>query len=582
MTLLSMSEVDVAVGLVGNDADWNSSVDVLSDILHDVTYDKIINTGVTHTSLASSLITLVVRAKTPLVATNNLNELTFTLDYLTSMHFLDNVKFLQVQALVKSGLAYTQDMNNGFMEIQWTGNASDSCSTGNNNLYSCAIRRSIVAGVTTPTNGAQDFSNPDHSNDDIGCVNFITSNLLGTNAFSIALAANMTSLVRSRFAIDNYIRKAWYINPGYEWPIPAGSPAQSQLSLTDKMIALAVISLRDSVTGIVRGRRLMSIVSDGGKHSHVSHEIDTRPMSRGLLQSTDAPVRPVQVPSTAVQREAALTTIKNTPINSPIPVIQYNVDVMRTLGTIYGIPPSVQLSSTQLTMNVKTTQSDPGVVRKSLADFILGNVAGVCPLCDAFHLAFQNVEASTESVATTDLSDPLSTARRQLTQTASASLNFYVATYYAITTGVGNATASFDSAATNALLSSSALTAGGLELKLVNLESSVPVAASPAPTPAPTPPPTPPRTHSPTPSPTPPSIVSINNDDGMTLFVVIIVIVSVLICMMGICVYRDTYYPVDSYHTVYQPVHSLQKPVTPPYNPYVTTYSQSYPEWKVW
>lgn len=107
MFLTSLAEVDVVVGLAGTEEMWNSSITVLSDAMHNPAlhspgyngepgYNGLINTGVRHNSLASSLVTLVVRAKPILAATNLLNELTLTLDYFTSMHFLDENKFLQV------------------------------------------------------------------------------------------------------------------------------------------------------------------------------------------------------------------------------------------------------------------------------------------------------------------------------------------------------------------------------------------------------------------------------------------------------------------------------------------------------
>jgi hypothetical protein len=178
MELTSLTEVDVLIGLVGTEADWNTSISVLSDAMHSAGYNGIIDTGVRHNSLASSLVTLVVQAKPILYATNLQNELTFTMDYLTSMHFLDENKFLHVQGLLQRNEAYTIDMINSNMELQWTSEATESCSTSNNNLYSCAVRRSIVAGVDQNNGGAHDFALPDYSNDDAGCEQFITNNLL--------------------------------------------------------------------------------------------------------------------------------------------------------------------------------------------------------------------------------------------------------------------------------------------------------------------------------------------------------------------------------------------------------------------
>jgi hypothetical protein len=205
MTLNSMTEVDIAVGIAGTESLWDTSVDVVNDAMHNVGYNSIIDTGVQHNSLASSLVTLVVRANPILLATNVMGTYTISLDYLTSMHFLDEVKFQQVQTLVQNNQAFTTDMNqvSGFMEVQFTTAASESCSTANNNLYSCAIRRSVVGGVSVTPGGVHAFTLPNHASDDAGCATFITTNLLGTNEFSADLAANMTRLVRSRCVVES-------------------------------------------------------------------------------------------------------------------------------------------------------------------------------------------------------------------------------------------------------------------------------------------------------------------------------------------------------------------------------------------
>lgn len=145
-----------------------------------------------------------------------------------------------------------------FMEVQFTAAASNQCSTANNGLYSCVIRHSVVGGVAVTPDGVQDFAVPvTHASDDVGCKNFITTNLLSSSEFSTNLAVNMTRIVREKFGIDNYMKRAWYINPGYQWPTPPGTSAQSVLSLTDKMIAVAVVSMRNVATGVVTARRLV-------------------------------------------------------------------------------------------------------------------------------------------------------------------------------------------------------------------------------------------------------------------------------------------------------------------------------------
>jgi hypothetical protein len=258
MTLLSMSEIDVAIGLAGTEELWNTTMDIMPDAMHNVQYNSVIDMGVDHKSIASSLVTLVARAKPALVAHKTGVDYTLSIDYLTTMHFLDDVKFNSVTSLIESNTAFTVDMNTvtNSMEVQFSAAATSSCSTNNNNLYSCAVQRSIVGGQVVQQSAAHDFSTYNtHVSDDDGCRDFITNNILSQNEFAAELATNMTRLVRSRFAIDNYMRRAWYINPGYTWPIPTGGSAQSTLLLSDKMIAVAVITLRNVATGLITGRR---------------------------------------------------------------------------------------------------------------------------------------------------------------------------------------------------------------------------------------------------------------------------------------------------------------------------------------
>jgi methanogenic corrinoid protein MtbC1 len=99
MTLSSMTQVDVAVGIAGTDSMWDTSVDIVSDAMNNNGYNNIIDMGV-HNSLASSLVTLVVKANPIMIASHAANTFTLSLDYLTSMHFLDNDKFLAVQQLM--------------------------------------------------------------------------------------------------------------------------------------------------------------------------------------------------------------------------------------------------------------------------------------------------------------------------------------------------------------------------------------------------------------------------------------------------------------------------------------------------
>jgi hypothetical protein len=100
MSLAEMTEVDIAVGLVGTEALWDTSIALATDVMHSGSYTEVFDTGVQHNTLASSLVTVVVKAKQILQDTNDFGDLTLTMDYLTSMHFLDNDKYNQVITLI--------------------------------------------------------------------------------------------------------------------------------------------------------------------------------------------------------------------------------------------------------------------------------------------------------------------------------------------------------------------------------------------------------------------------------------------------------------------------------------------------
>jgi hypothetical protein len=92
---------------------------------------------------------------------------------------------------VESGDAYTTDLFQNYMELQWTDEALKSCYDGNNQMYSCAVQRSIVRGEPQDTSGVHDFAFGNYTSDDDGCVDFVTTNLLGINEFSLDLARSV-------------------------------------------------------------------------------------------------------------------------------------------------------------------------------------------------------------------------------------------------------------------------------------------------------------------------------------------------------------------------------------------------------
>lgn len=96
MSLSSMTEIDMHVGIAGTEDAWSTSVTSVTDVMRNMDYNKVYSSGVLHNSLANSLVTLVVKTKQILIDTKAVDEYYLTMDYMTSMHFLDNVKFTEV------------------------------------------------------------------------------------------------------------------------------------------------------------------------------------------------------------------------------------------------------------------------------------------------------------------------------------------------------------------------------------------------------------------------------------------------------------------------------------------------------
>jgi hypothetical protein len=133
MTLAAMTEVDIAIGIAGTDSMWDTSVSIISDTMHNTGYNNIIDTGVTHKSLASSLVTMVVKASPVLAASNAPGTYTMSLDYLTSKHFLDDTKFEQVSLKTSFTSMYKNVLNSYVSLCQYlsdwlTGRYTHTCS----------------------------------------------------------------------------------------------------------------------------------------------------------------------------------------------------------------------------------------------------------------------------------------------------------------------------------------------------------------------------------------------------------------------------------------------------------------------
>lgn len=155
------------------------------------------------------------------------------IEHMTSIHFLDPVKFNAIRTMMSEGIAYNvfTDPSTGKLEIQLSQQVLDACTGGADGSFSCAVRQDISKGVVRNEFAVHSFATGIGNSDNDRTRDWITGNLLGVSGFSEDLAANMTSLVRSKYSIDDRVNKAWYINPGYKWTSPAGKkPIPKQIN----------------------------------------------------------------------------------------------------------------------------------------------------------------------------------------------------------------------------------------------------------------------------------------------------------------------------------------------------------------
>jgi cysteine-rich repeat protein len=381
LALGNMVEVSLAVGIAGhNGSEWDNTIVQVDDVMQVGSDQELVDTGVTKRSLASSLITMVVKGGSDLVASRSTTSHVLTIDSLTTMHFLDPQKFSDVQAMMVQGTAFTvsSDTQTGFSSVTFTSDATESCSDGNTESYSCGVQDLISAGVRTQATGVCDFATADLTDNDASCSSFLTTSLLGGNTtFSSALATNMTKLVREKYALDNYLRRAWYINPGFTWPIPARSTGPNAIptpALSDKMLAVASITLRNAQTGGVSSRRLMTIVSspEGGVTTRETH-----------LQHQD---NPLVIPD-------AMDQVRKNPLQSGTPTIAFNVDVVKTATAMMNMPVDQRTSMSTMGFTVVSTKTNRNDISQTLVDHVQSRRVLLCDTCEVPVILFRNVKA---------------------------------------------------------------------------------------------------------------------------------------------------------------------------------------------
>lgn len=172
LTLLDTTTVDMAIGLVGTDSDWNSSVFTFDDVTQTSTEQGLLDTteDVHSLSLQSGLITLVVKGDPKVFASPLTSQYYLEVEHLTTMHFLDPVKFATIKSMMSEGVAYNvfSDPSTGRLELQLSQKVWDTCTGGNGGSFSCAVRQDISKGVVRNEYAVHPFATGIGSTDLVG------------------------------------------------------------------------------------------------------------------------------------------------------------------------------------------------------------------------------------------------------------------------------------------------------------------------------------------------------------------------------------------------------------------------------
>jgi hypothetical protein len=93
---------------VGSSSDWDTSVYEYDNVRQSSLSNGLLDTtNKTALSIESGLITLVVRGDPNVFASSLTSNYFLEIEHLTTIHFLDSAKFNTVNALLKSGGAYS-------------------------------------------------------------------------------------------------------------------------------------------------------------------------------------------------------------------------------------------------------------------------------------------------------------------------------------------------------------------------------------------------------------------------------------------------------------------------------------------
>lgn len=221
-SLLSTTKVDVAVGFVGTQPSWGSSMVIWPDVTQAAPAGgALVDTSKNYTapSIQQALITVVLKGSPSIFSKVSASNFYLDVEQLSVIHFLDTARFNSVVSLIRSGAAYSISSapGTGRPVMSFSSNVTRICGAEANTL-SCALYTNIYGRTVTRPSAAHGMATGINTTSLDATRDWLMANILrGTDEYSTSLAANMTSLVRKNFGIDDRVRKAWFVNPGNRW-----------------------------------------------------------------------------------------------------------------------------------------------------------------------------------------------------------------------------------------------------------------------------------------------------------------------------------------------------------------------------
>ena len=300
----------------------------------------------------------------------------------------------------------------------------DTCTGGNGGVYSCAIRHDISSGAINNPYAIHSLAAGIGTTDLTATRDWLTEHMVGVSEFGKDLATNFTNLVRSNFAIDDRITKAWFVNPGYNWAT-VNTASQSSLQLSDRLLALALITLNNGEGQPVR-RRLLTlqgkevpvgtgkqIVFETLSSRDVGPAHDQAPSRREPRKFGTSPhlpagaVPPKRQGRRNARRSATLTPAPKTdeakikeafnaiakhPREGALPPVSYDVNVGRQIANILNIKHDrwgmVDVSVAGKFHNAVTTSE----INDMISARLKRNMGRFCATCNSLFPVFYNIE----------------------------------------------------------------------------------------------------------------------------------------------------------------------------------------------